>query len=46
MEDVLADFIDTVRAHDVYGVVHKKPTMAMLGLGLAATQTRRAELRR
>ena len=45
LDDVLDDFIDTVRAHDVYGVVHKKPTMAMLGLDLAAKQTRRAELR-
>lgn len=47
MDDVLDDLIDAVHAHDVYGVVLKKTNDGYgWGLDLAATQTRRAELRR
>lgn len=47
MDDVLDGFIDVAHAYDVYGVVLKETNDGYgWGLDLAATQTRRSELRR
>ncbi len=47
LDDVLDDFIDVAHARDVYGVVLKATDDGYdRGLDLAATQARRAEMRR